>query len=978
MKLRKILLFSVISLFLTINLHATTISEIQGSGAISPLEGQRVTTEGNIVTFVMGSGFFIQAPANLEDGNPETSEGVYVYSNNSGVSVGDIVNITADVSEFYYLTELGNANVTVISSGNPLPEPILFGDGIPSKTPLGNVSELERYEGMLVKFSDGIVTGSPDSYDTMYVNPYGERTFHESGIIYPGMENLPVWDGNPEVIGTDLSDTAYAGLFLPSGTKVNNLEGPLTYAYGLYTILPKSVTYTENSNYPRPVRTPNSNEITIGTQNMLNLSMTETDNRFSKLSLQVRENLKAPDILAVQEVFDINALQKLADKIHSDDNSITYSAYLIEGESNGIDSGFLVKGNVTVNNVYQIFKDEEIQSGSSYYPLHDRPPLVMECSVLNGTNSIDLTVICVHNRSLNDVDTKDFVREKRFRQAEDIAEYVDSLLDADPGKNIIVTGDFNCYQFTDGYVDGLGMITGNLDPQGAMLEGEDLVDIDLRNQIYSLPFEERYSYVHEGNSSALDHMLTSFNLNKYVVEINYARGNADVSESYEDVSGTALRSSDHDGLVMFLKLEPDEGFENVVPLSNLITNSFSEDTICYNYFTNTSGESGTISLTELDPEGVVLNELEETLTSGEKIELSSLLVNSNLSNLIITSEKEGALFSEVVANTGQMTSYMNQNQVQKRYIPHIAEQVDQWDSFIFLSCPEKMDVTIDVAENSGTYENNYSFFDNCEQYLDTTSGSISSDTSYGTLNSVSNKITGFEIFKKDGNDGAATELVAEGSKTLFIPHIPTETDIFWTGLSFLNSSDVEINSKITLFDNNGNITYSHPFKVSANTKIVGVLFGENGTLFPDVPITSEWGIVESDGKLIGLEIYGTYQAGICGFSLTGESLTDGILPLIYKGEGLWTGIAFANPDIETALVTVRLYSKDGAKKEEKQFSIDSKKRYAFVVDSLFSANQIESTDYVTFYSEKPVVAIEASGDLDRTFMTALGSKSFKY
>jgi len=974
MKLTKIFLYSIFVSVLFSSVFATTISEIQGNGASSPLEGQTITTEGNIVTFVTEDGFFIQSTISLEDNDPETSEGVYVVTQNSGVSVGDIVNIEAKVSESYYLTELNNATVTIVSSENTLPPPIVLGIDIPSKTPTSSLSELERYEGMLVTFENGLVCGAPDSYGTMFVNPYGTRTFNEPGIKYPGIDNLPIWDGNPELIGVDLKSSTYKQLLLFAGTTINLLEGPLTYSYGNYKIIPHNLTYEESNNLPRAVRTPETNEISIGTQNMLRLSEFDSNTKFKKLSLQVRENLKAPDILAIQEVFTIETLQKLADQIHLDDNSISYTPYLLEGNSSGIDSGFLVKNNVTVNNVYQKFKDETIQSGTHYDPLHDRPPLVMECSISKQSKSISLTIICVHNRSLNDVDSKDFVREKRFRQAEDIAEFVNSLQIANPQINIIITGDFNCHQFTDGYVDGLGIITGNLDSQGAMLKGTDLVELNLRNQIYSLPFSERYSYVHEGNSSVLDHMLTSFNLNKYIVEINYARGNADVSETFENTADTALRSSDHDGLVMYLKLVEDSSFDTVIPLSELISTGFNENSVCKNYFTNTSGTTQTLTFSELDSTGTELNQTTYNILSGEKIELSNFGSNEFTTNLILSSENNGCLFSEILSETGQMTSYINQKLSTTKFVPHIAEQIDQWDSFIFLSSPEKQTITINVADNSGSYEDNYAFFENCEQYLDTSGETIPNDSSYGTLTSISSKISGFEIFKKDGNDGAATELIAQGEKTLYIPHIPTEIDIFWTGFSFLNTTGTIINSNVTLFNNSGDAIYTYEFAVPAHTKIVNVLSG----IFPNAPSDAQWGIVESDGNLIGLELYGTYSAGICGFSLNGKTLSDGIIPHIYKGDNLWTGIAFANPDIETALVFVRLVSKNGTVKEEKNFEIPAKQRVAFVVSNYFDNQLIEDTDYITFYSEKPVIALEASGDLERTFMTALGAKNFKH
>src|SRR5262249_59786549 len=62
-----------------LNDDVTRISSIQGSGHISPLVGQVVTTQG-VVTAVdtNGSrGFYIQDPTG--DGNAATSEGIFVF-----------------------------------------------------------------------------------------------------------------------------------------------------------------------------------------------------------------------------------------------------------------------------------------------------------------------------------------------------------------------------------------------------------------------------------------------------------------------------------------------------------------------------------------------------------------------------------------------------------------------------------------------------------------------------------------------------------------------------------------------------------------------------------------------------------------------------------------------------------------------------------------------------------------------------------
>src|SRR5690242_9233869 len=56
-----------------------SIAEIQGSGNVSPHEGENVTVSG-IVTARTKTGVFVQTPDDKVDTNPATSEGIFVFT----------------------------------------------------------------------------------------------------------------------------------------------------------------------------------------------------------------------------------------------------------------------------------------------------------------------------------------------------------------------------------------------------------------------------------------------------------------------------------------------------------------------------------------------------------------------------------------------------------------------------------------------------------------------------------------------------------------------------------------------------------------------------------------------------------------------------------------------------------------------------------------------------------------------------------
>jgi hypothetical protein len=76
---------------------------------------------------------------------------------------------------------------------------------------------------------------------------------------------------------------------------------------------------------------------------------------------------------------------------------------------------------------------------------------------------------------------------QRHQQAHEVADFVSSLLAADPQANVIALGDLNDFQFSD---------TVSI-----------LKSSGLRPLIDELPLDERYTYVFDGNSQAIDHML---------------------------------------------------------------------------------------------------------------------------------------------------------------------------------------------------------------------------------------------------------------------------------------------------------------------------------------------------------------------------------------------------------------------------------------------------------------------------------------
>jgi len=555
------------------NVTTAEIFEIQGAGMQSPFEGSYVRTLNNVVTAIDTNGFFIQTPEARSDLNEDTSDGIFVFTgNNVPVTVGDLVDVEGQVIEYFGFTEFsGGVLTSVISSGNTLPAVVIFDETTPSPLQPQPENEMERFEGMMVSF-DGIVSAASDRFGDASVVAGSQRAFRETGIAYPGETGLPVWDANPEIFEIDMNALGGDNDQLFAGQAIS-ATGPLGFSFGDYQVWPTNVTVGSMPDLQTKVRSREAGEFTVGALNLYRLfdsiDTPDIDDevvdpeeyaiRLSKISRFILNIMDAPEILAVSEVESLEVLETLAAEITLNDASVNYTAYLEEGNDvGGIDVGFLVRSSIVMDEVIQFGKNEILDFDGSL--LNDRPPLLFKGrETANGSN-FPVQVIVVHNRSLSGVDDSrrgERVRAKRLAQAQFVAQIVQDIQTENPDVNLVVTGDFNAYQFTDGYVDAVGQIAGTSVESDNLLWEPSPVSPSLTNQVNHVAAEEQYSFVFAGSAQVLDHTLTSSNLEYLVSGFEFARGNADVPASFVDDETNTMRASDHDGLVLYIKKDSD-------------------------------------------------------------------------------------------------------------------------------------------------------------------------------------------------------------------------------------------------------------------------------------------------------------------------------------------------------------------------------------------------------------------------------------
>ena len=195
-----------ISIYATDLPDPATISEIQGSGDVSPLLDTTVLTSG-IVTRVLidpdgdDSGFYIQTPDAQTDGDSATSEGVFVLTgsapqNSLGnlVAVGDAVEVIGTVQERFGQTTVSvdsSTNIDFQSADNVLPEAVQV------SLPGLNQSDLEAFEGMRFE----LVSSGADPLvviENFNLDRFGEITVAE------GIQTQPTQIFDPETQQTEI------------------------------------------------------------------------------------------------------------------------------------------------------------------------------------------------------------------------------------------------------------------------------------------------------------------------------------------------------------------------------------------------------------------------------------------------------------------------------------------------------------------------------------------------------------------------------------------------------------------------------------------------------------------------------------------------------------------------------------------------------------------------------------------------------
>ncbi|KAF4119443.1 putative extracellular nuclease [Geosmithia morbida] len=471
---------------------------------------------------------------------------------------------------YVYLTELGSpANVVVASSGSEVVPLVVGVDTAPPPTEsfsrldeggvfglpnaVNLISEVnpvldparygmdfwESLVGELVTVRDAYQVSRPDQYGDVWIRGDWKVT----GLNAHGGVTMLEGDANPEtiVVGTPLDGSSN-----PDDTRMGDylgdVTGVVTYAYGFYRILPRTaLSPIRNATSSHPAAgfesTRSCGGITVSNYNARNLAPDSA--LLPSIASQIVDEMLSPDIIFLQEILDNSGetddgvtdgnatLAALVSAIAAaSDGGVVYDsveippldktdggvpggnirvAYLYRPdvvELYGPNLGGALDGNEVLDGPVLSFNPGRIDPSNAAWDDSRKPLAAQWRAVDGGTDgaSKPFFTVNVHFGSKGGStsihgDARPPVNQGvdiRQNQAEITATFIAQILEKDPSAAIIAAGDFNEF--------------AQVQPLHVFRNVSGLLDLD---DVTDMPPTERYTYLFDMNSQALDHMYVS-------------------------------------------------------------------------------------------------------------------------------------------------------------------------------------------------------------------------------------------------------------------------------------------------------------------------------------------------------------------------------------------------------------------------------------------------------------------------------------
>jgi hypothetical protein len=511
------------------------------------------------------------------------------------------------------LTELTSVTIRTVSTGNPLPAPGPISDRPDETIDPDGIDAFEALEGMLVAVATPTVVAATNDFGEFVVIAAGDAAnATPNGNMVVGDLPGDSVDYNPERVMVDDEARIPGGtgsgtrinspqVIVKVGAEASgDIVGALDYQFSNYRVQAShdldhpSLGVFENAVAPTepvtdlPDQAPFEGRIaTFNVENLFDCvdapgkdddhptctaaQRAALDRQLEKLARAFQEELRAPQLAIIEETENAAVLTgdaggmvpgttdvpALLPRLDGNWDAVSFDA----SDVRGIEVAFVFDSDrVTLHDAFlatdALPDTGGIWNGDTFRA--GREPLVGFFTV----DDVDLIVIGNHFKSKGgpQCGTADalpdcseagddplygdiqppvrFTETLRHMQADYVRDLVDLLLADNPGSRILVGGDLNDFAFAEPGegTDTVGRVTASAtDP--------------LTDLVLGVPQDERYTFLFEGNSQVLDHLLVNEALLDLVRGQTIAHFNADYPSAFGRNASTTTRSSDHDPLV---------------------------------------------------------------------------------------------------------------------------------------------------------------------------------------------------------------------------------------------------------------------------------------------------------------------------------------------------------------------------------------------------------------------------------------------
>ncbi|SBT48208.1 lamin tail domain-containing protein [Micromonospora auratinigra] len=286
------------------------LAPASGNGTSSTLYDVRgVITQKSLTRTSAGAdqyGFYLQSRKGTEDGDPLSSDGIFVFTGSFTTliggyapTVGDEVVLRGRVSEYFNQTQLSSASlVRKLDSGLDVDTAVQVDDATPPADATGADLFWERHEGARMRVRSGSGVSAPrhiyasTADSEIYVvdredpimkraDPYARRVFRDAhplddipGTLFDNGNNQRILLGAGGVKATAGDSTALLPEARTFDTLTEDALGAISYAFSKYSVQPEQLTLTGGAdpaanNPPQPA--DRNSEVAVATYNLENL-----------------------------------------------------------------------------------------------------------------------------------------------------------------------------------------------------------------------------------------------------------------------------------------------------------------------------------------------------------------------------------------------------------------------------------------------------------------------------------------------------------------------------------------------------------------------------------------------------------------------------------------------------------------------------------------------------------------------------------